>query len=121
MQANWTRGLYGHRKSGLHWKLTRGEKSLAAPLTRTRVSIASGFSMRRCTNKLFPPLQGYILHGRLISVGDVRHVTRHSGEKGVKRKLLKRHRLSVQSKKNQKNLKVNKSVDSACLPNASKE
>ena len=29
----------------------------------------------------------------------MRHVTRHSGEKGVKRKLLKRHRLSVQSNK----------------------
>ena len=30
----------------LHWKMTLGEKSLAAPGTRTQVSIASGFSVR---------------------------------------------------------------------------
>ena len=46
--SNCTRGLYGHRKS-LHWKLTLGEKSLAAPGTRTRVSIAPGFSVARPT------------------------------------------------------------------------
>ena len=44
-----TRGLYGHRKS-LHWKLTLEAKSLAAPGTRTRVSIAPGFSVGRSNN-----------------------------------------------------------------------
>ena len=38
--------LYGHRKS-LHWKLTQGEKSLAAPGNRTCVS---GVPVRCCTN-----------------------------------------------------------------------
>ena len=33
-----------------HWKLTLGEKSLAAPGTRTCMSIAGGFSVGRCTN-----------------------------------------------------------------------
>ena len=33
-----TRGLYGHGKN-LHWKLTLGEKSLAASGTQTRISI----------------------------------------------------------------------------------
>ena len=37
-----TRGLYGHRKESLHWKLTLGEKSVATPGTRTRVGIAPG-------------------------------------------------------------------------------
>ena len=44
-----TRGLYGHRKS-LHWKLTLGEKSLAAAGTRTRISVAPGFSVGRSAN-----------------------------------------------------------------------
>ena len=34
-------------KESLYWKLTLGEKSLAAPGTRTRVSIAPGFSVGR--------------------------------------------------------------------------
>ena len=34
----------------VHWKLTLEEKSLAAPGTRTRVSIAPGFSVGRSTH-----------------------------------------------------------------------
>ena len=37
-------------------ELTLGEKSLAAPGTRTRVSIAAGFSVGRCTNGAIPAL-----------------------------------------------------------------
>ena len=37
-----TQVLYGHCKS-LHWKLTLGEKSLAAPGTQTGISIVLGF------------------------------------------------------------------------------
>ena len=49
-----TRGLYGHPKESLHWNLTQGEKSLAAPGTRTRVSIAPGFSVGRFINGAVP-------------------------------------------------------------------
>ena len=38
----------------LHWKLTLGEKSLAASGTRTRVSIAPGFSVRRSPSWAIP-------------------------------------------------------------------
>ena len=38
------------REQSLHWKLTLGEKSLAAPGTRTRISIAPGVSARHSTS-----------------------------------------------------------------------
>ena len=38
------------RESTLPGKFTLGERSVAAPGTRTRVSIASGFSVERSTN-----------------------------------------------------------------------
>ena len=44
-----TRGLYGHHRR-VHWKLTLGQKTFAVPGTRTRVSIAPGFSVERSTN-----------------------------------------------------------------------
>ena len=50
-----TRGMYGHCKS-LHWKLTLGEKALAKPGTRTRVSTAPGFSVG--LTELSPPSYG---------------------------------------------------------------
>ena len=53
-----TRGLYGHRKS-LHWKLTLEAKSFATPGTRTRVSIAPGFSVGRFTNWYIRPREMY--------------------------------------------------------------
>ena len=43
-----TRGLYGHR-TRVHWKLTLGEKSIAAPGTRTHVGIVPGSSVKRST------------------------------------------------------------------------
>ena len=39
-----------------HWKFTPGEKSLAAPGTRTRVSIAPGFSFGHSTNWAILPI-----------------------------------------------------------------
>ena len=48
-----TQVLYGHCKS-LYWKLTLGEKSLAAPGTPTRISIVLGFSARCCTSWAIP-------------------------------------------------------------------
>ena len=42
-----TRGLYGHLNLSRYLKLTFGENSLAALGTRTRVSIAPGFSVGR--------------------------------------------------------------------------
>ena len=44
-----TQWLYGHRKESLHRKLTLEEESLAAPVDRTLVSIAPGFSVGRST------------------------------------------------------------------------
>ena len=41
-----TGGLCGHPER-VHWKLTLGEKSLAAPGTSTRVSIEPGISAGR--------------------------------------------------------------------------
>ena len=46
---NCTRGLYGHRKRVCIGSCL-GEKSRATPGTRTRVSIALGFSVGRSTN-----------------------------------------------------------------------
>ena len=37
-------------QKSLHWKLAPGEKSLAAPGTRTRINIAPGVSVGRCTS-----------------------------------------------------------------------
>ena len=51
--CNCTQVLYGHCKS-LHWKLTLGEKSLAAPGIQTHISIVLGFSARRCTSWAIP-------------------------------------------------------------------
>ena len=54
-----TRGLYGHRQESLHWKLILGEKSLAAPGTRTRVSTAPGFSSQTLYPLSYPgPISG---------------------------------------------------------------
>ena len=49
-----TQGLYGHRKRVCTESWTLIEKSLAAPGTRTRVSIAPGFSVGRSTNWAIP-------------------------------------------------------------------
>jgi len=49
------RWLYGHRKR-LCTGSWPGKQSLAAPGTRTRVSIASGFSVGRCTSWAIPAL-----------------------------------------------------------------
>ena len=38
------------KHQSLRWKLTLGEKSVAAPETRTRISIAPGFSVACSTN-----------------------------------------------------------------------
>ena len=46
----WHTGAVRTPSESLHWKLTLGERSLAAPGTRTRVSIAPGFSVRHTTN-----------------------------------------------------------------------
>ena len=46
--CNCTQGLYGYCKS-LHWKLTLGKKSLAAPGTQIHDSIAPGFSAGHST------------------------------------------------------------------------
>ena len=48
MQAIAPRGVYGHTSGSLHWKLTVGEKSLAALGNRTCVSGV----MVRCSNQL---------------------------------------------------------------------
>ena len=49
-----TQGMYGHHKESLHWKLTLGEKSFAAPGNRTCVS---GVLVRISTNwTTSPPL-----------------------------------------------------------------
>ena len=50
---------------GLHWKLTRGEKSLAASGTRTRISIAPGLSVSCSTHWAIPAT-----HSSLV-----RHIT----------------------------------------------
>ena len=47
--CDFSRGLYRHCKS-LHWKLTLGEKSLAALGTRSDISIVPGFSVGCSTN-----------------------------------------------------------------------
>ena len=49
------------KHQSLRWKLTLGEKSVAAPETRTRISIAPGFSVACSTNRAIPAPQ-YTMH-----------------------------------------------------------
>ena len=54
-ECDCTRGLCGHRKESLHWKSILGEKSFAAPGTKTCVSIAPGFSVGQLPTELSLP------------------------------------------------------------------
>ena len=61
----------------LHWKLTLGEKSLAAPWTRTRISTAPGFSVGHSTNWAMPA-PSVVLHHIIHSLmPTATHITTH--------------------------------------------
>ena len=56
--------VYGHRKETLHWKLTVGEKSLAAPGNRTCVG---SVPVRCSTNwSTSPPIYIYIWYAWMV-------------------------------------------------------